>query len=160
MRLKSLRRDKTPLYLAAASAGTHAEPGGAMYLRVQEAWVDAPDDPEAAEKQREAKTGFKGIMLDSSEVEAASLGAGYGAKTKTGKTSRNGVSLLSEDAMKERLDRSREKAAELSSRIRQGEMEAAPARKGDSHNACTYCPYAAVCGRDEQSPAWHPRELG
>ena len=149
-----------PLYLAAAAQGMHAEPGGAMYLRVYEPKVDAPDDPAEVEKQLEGKTLFKGIMLENSEVEAASLGAGYGALTRTGKISKSGMSCLTEDEMKERLDKSRRKAAELSSRIRSGEIEAAPARKGEGHNACTYCAYAAVCGRDEQSPAWHPRELG
>jgi ATP-dependent helicase/nuclease subunit B len=41
---------------------------------------------------------------------------------------------------------------EMAKKLRSGDIEALPARNDDRHNACAFCDYRSVCGREDDGP--------
>ena len=41
---------------------------------------------------------------------------------------------------------------EMAQKLRSGKIEAMPAQDSERHNACAYCDYRSVCGREDDMP--------
>ena len=103
-----------------------------------------------------------GVVLAEAEVVRAmdadqpefSLEKIFTATGSVAKTA-NAVNL---EEMRALLDHAKSTAAQLTDRLRKGEIDVSPASCG-TWNACQWCDYAAVCKRDPRLPGGDFREL-
>ncbi len=149
------------LYLQAACNGLNGQPAGAFYFTIQDPVVDTADVQEAAEKAIAQKLKLKGVVLaDVEVVDALDSEAGYSFSkvfTKSNEIA-SAADAYTPEQMQALLRHARQMAAELTDRIRSGEISAAPAAIGD-WDACQWCDYAAVCKIDPTLPGESKREL-
>ena len=170
---KSSRRDIDPtrlwyglqlqlmLYLQAACAGLDGNPAGAFYFTIQDPMVDTEDIKEVAERAIARKLHLKGVVLaDVDVVEALDSEQGYSfAKVFTGdEETAKSANAYTPEQMAALLAHAQRMAAELSDRIRSGEISASPAVI-DDWSACQWCDCAAVCKFDPSIPGHEKREL-
>ena len=152
------------LYLQAAVQGMDgALPAGAFYFTVKDPLVSAEEDVKAAAEQLIARSlRLKGVVLADVEVVDAmdaeekqySIDKVFNQDGTVAKT----AAALDLQEMTALLAHARDTAAQLTDRIRQGEIAVSPAQIGP-WTACDYCDYAAVCGLDPRLPGNETRCL-
>ena len=152
------------LYLKAAEQSVPgALPAGAFYFTVQDPMVTSPQDIKAeAERLIAREMRLRGVVLAETEVVEAmdadlpeySLGKVF---NKDGSVART-AQAYDLDAMHGLLNHAARTAADLADGIRSGCIDIAPAQI-DQWSACTWCPYAGICGRDTSRPGGEPRVL-
>ena len=152
------------LYLQAAVQGMDgALPAGAFYFTVKDPMVSADEDVKAAAEQLIARSlRLKGVVLADVEVVDAmdaeekqySIDKVFNQDGTVAKT----AAALDLQEMTALLAHARDTAAQLTDRIRQGEIAVSPAQIGP-WTACDYCDYAAVCGLDPRLPGNETRCL-
>ena len=149
------------LYLFALAAetsellGEHPIPAGVQYFpaRVPVVSSDGRLSPEEAEKLRGKERKRKGLLLDDEQVlQAMEPGESpqrlcYSLK-KDG--SRSG-DLADREQLKLLEGYLYRLLRELVNEIASGNVEPNPYTRGSSHDACAFCPYGAVCRKDEVS---------
>lgn len=152
------------IYLKAAEqSGNGALPAGAFYFTVQNPMVESPQDVKAeAERLIAREMRLKGVVLAEAEVVQAmdadmpeySIGKVFSKDGSIAKTA-NAYDL---DGMQALLRHATDTAAELADHIREGCIDIAPAQI-KNWNACQYCHYAGICGKDPKLPGGEMREL-
>lgn len=152
------------LYLKAASQiRRDALPAGAFYFTVKDPMVSTPEDVKAeAERLIARELRLEGVVLADTEVVDAmdamekefSLGKVFN-KDGTVAASADAYDL---DAMRTLLHHVQKTAADLTDRIRQGEISISPAQDGN-WSACDWCDYAPVCRLDPGLPGGEKRCL-
>lgn len=133
-------------------------PAGALYIPTRSALVNAPrgTDEETIEQLRRKQLRRSGLLLDDPEViEAMEHGITKdGEFLPIGYLKKGGMSAASQNSLA-----SMEQLGKLSKHIRhilrsmghelmEGKMDARPVRRGPTEDACTWCPYRAVCRFD------------
>ncbi|MBE3583187.1 MAG: PD-(D/E)XK nuclease family protein [Limnochordaceae bacterium] len=78
---------------------------------------------------------------------------------KDGTPSRRGSQPLDLAGMQQLLETASRKVVQLGQQILSGEVTPQPYRLEDGSQACTFCPYHAVCGFDRRLPAHRYRDL-
>ena len=152
------------LYLQAAVQGMDgALPAGAFYFTVKDPMVSADEDVKSAAEQLIARSlRLKGVVLADvevvdamdAEVKQYSIDKVFNQDGTVAKTS----AALDLEEMSALLAHARDTAAQLTDRIRQGEIAVSPTQVGP-WTACDYCDYAAVCGLDPRLPGCEARCL-
>lgn len=152
------------LYLKAAEQSIPgALPAGAFYFTVRDPLVNSPRDIQAeAEKLIAQEMHLKGIVLADAEVVGAmdadipeySVGKVFNKDGNVAKAAQ----AYDLDAMRGLLHHATQTAADLTDSIRTGRIDIAPAQI-DQWLACTWCPYAGICGRDTTRPGCEARIL-
>lgn len=149
------------LYLFALAAetsellGEHPIPAGVQYFpaRVPVISSDGRLSPEEAEKLRGKEKKRKGLLLDDEQVLQA---------MEPGESPQRLCYSLKKDGSRsgDLADREQLKVLEaylyrllreLVNEIASGNVEPNPYTRGSSHDACAFCPYGAVCRKDEVS---------
>ena len=148
------------IYLKAAAA---SRPGtrlaGALYFPVEDREVSTPgDDPEQIEEERIKYSRMRGIVTAREDVIRAmdrdirpySVDKVF---NKDGSVSKSAGWAVDEETLGKMTEAAVEKAAELCSRMRDGEIAPAP-YEDRNDSACRYCDYRAVCraGKDSGRP--------
>lgn len=149
------------LYLQAACEGLNGQPAGAFYFTIRDPLVEAEDVKEAAEKAIARQLRLKGVVLaDVDVVEALDNEPGYTFSKVFNKD--ESISAYADayapEEMHRLLEHARKMAAQLTDRIRQGEISVAPAAI-EQWSACQWCEYASVCKFDDTLPGHGKREL-
>ena len=154
------------LYLQAASEGfPQGEAAGAFYFIVTDPLVETDsEDAEEIDRDVGAQMRLSGVVVADKEIVKAIDGTEKGGQVldraifkNDGTIARNALAADSE-GLRQLMRHANETAAALADRIRDGEIDIAPAKIGD-WKACDYCPAALVCGRDARLPGGTPREL-
>jgi len=149
------------LYLFALAAeksellGEHPVPAGVQYFpaRVPVISSDGRLTPEDAEKLRGKEKKRKGLLLDDEQVlQAMEPGESPQRLCYTLKKdgSRSG-DLANREQLKLLETYLHRLLRELVNQIASGNVEPNPYTRGTSHDACAFCPYGAVCRKDEVS---------
>ena len=152
------------LYLQAAVQGMDGTlPAGAFYFTVKDPMVSAEEDIKAAAEQLIARSlRLKGVVLADTEVvdamDAEEKQYSIDKVFNQDGTVAKAASALDLTEMRALLAHARNTAAQLTDRIRRGEIAVSPAQIGQ-WTACDYCDYAAVCGLDPRLPGTQPRCL-
>lgn len=148
------------IYLkAAAESMPGAHMAGAFYFPVEDREVAAgADDPAAIEEARMKNVRMKGIAADDADVLRAmdrdispySIDRVF---NRDGSVSKNADWALDEATIRRLTDAAAEKAEELCSRMRGGEIDAAPVTDGEN-TACRFCEYRGICrsGKENGRP--------
>ncbi|MBR4458014.1 MAG: PD-(D/E)XK nuclease family protein [Clostridia bacterium] len=150
------------LYLEAATRGEHGFPAGAYYFRVQDPLVETEHDlVSEAEAALAKQLRLSGVTLADAKVIAAMNGDG-GDEVIGSVLTQKGVpkkNVLAADlaGMTALMRYAHTVAGRLAEHLLDGEIGIHPARIGE-WTACTFCPYAAVCGRDDRLPGGQPRD--
>ena len=139
------------IYLkAAADSMPRARLAGALFFPVQDKEVETPeDDPGRIESERLAASRMKGLVTAREDVLRAmdrdlSPYSVDRVLNKDGSVSKSANWAVEEETLRGLTQAAAEKAGELCSRIRDGEIDAVPA--GDRNtSACRYCEYQAIC---------------
>ena len=134
-------------------------PAGALYVPAHDAIVSAKRDTDEEELNQLRKKQLRrsGLLLDERAVidamehditkEGTYLPIGFLAKTgEPSKASRS--SLASLEQMGKLSAHIRNILQEMGKELLGGSMEAKPVRRGPMEDACTWCPYRAVCRFD------------
>lgn len=141
------------IYLQAAlDAYPGSEPAGAFYQRLDDPLADT-QDPQQAQAEVLKALRLSGLVLKDVQVvslmdgaEGRTLGQMFTKEGNPGK----GKPLLTEEEMRTLAAHAKDRAAEFSGRIRQGEITRAPAIYADGAKACDYCRYQGICRMDWQ----------
>ncbi len=150
------------LYLAAlwetgaARYGGPCVPAGILYVPASDPRISV-SHKETAEKvlsQRKKALRMKGLLVDDPSVLTAMESKGEGqyipVTLKNGAPSRRD-SVVTQWEMEKILEKVRETVRQMAEELQKGHVETIPL-SGDSYNACQWCPYGAVCGREDSQP--------
>ncbi|MCD8357094.1 MAG: exodeoxyribonuclease V subunit gamma [Clostridia bacterium] len=134
-------------------------PAGALYVPARDVIVNAKRDTDEEELDRLRKKQLRrsGLLLDERAVidamehgitkEGTYLPVGFLAKT--GEPSKASLSSLADmEKMGKLSGHIRKILQEMGKELLHGSMEANPVRRGPVEDACTWCPYRAVCRFD------------
>lgn len=141
------------IYLAALIENGRFTPAGILYMPANRPVVSAQRGaaPEALEKEADRQLKMNGLVLGDSRViegmEAQARGKYIPVSLKDGKPAR-ADSVVDRNQMDGILSRVREMTGQMAETLYAGDIAADPL-KGD-YDACQYCPYAAVCGHEEE----------
>ena len=133
--------------------GQHPVPAGVQYFpaRVPVVSSDGRLSPEEAEKLRMKEKKRKGLLLDDEQVlQAMEPGEAPQRLCYTLKKdgSRSG-DLADREQLKRLESYLHHVLRNLVDQIASGNVEPNPYSRGSSHDACAFCPYGAVCRKDE-----------
>lgn len=139
------------IYLkAAADSMPNARMAGALYFPVTDKEVDtAADEPQAIEDDRLETSRMKGLVTAEPDVIRAmdrdrqpfSVDKVF---KKDGTVLKSASWAVEEETLRGLTEAAAEKAGELCSRMRDGEIEASPG-EDDAGSVCRYCEYRAIC---------------
>ncbi len=140
------------VYLAALVENGQQIPAGILYMPAAEPSVTVDRGAEAGEIKREADKQLRmsGLVLDNEEIVRA-MEAGAKGKfipvsyNKDGTLSRYS-SVLDEKSLRQVLEYSKRLIASMGRALKRGCVKADPAMI--NQNACKFCPYGTVCGRE------------
>ena len=139
------------IYLKAASDFMpRARLAGAMYFPVVDKEVDtAEDDPERIEADRLGTMRMKGLVTAREDVVRAmdrdiSPYSVDKVFNKDGSVSKSASWAVDEETLRRLMEAAVGKAAELCSRMRDGEIEASPG-EDSAGSVCRYCEYRSIC---------------
>lgn len=134
-------------------------PAGALYVPARDVIVNAKRDTDEEELDRLRKKQLRrsGLLLDERAVidamehgitkDGTYLPVGFLAKT--GEPSKASLSSLANmEKMGKLSEHIRKILQEMGKELLHGSMEANPVRRGPVEDACTWCPYRAVCRFD------------
>ena len=156
------------IYLRAALGQFEgAVPAGAFYQHLGDPLIQAEDE-EKAEQEADKKLRLSGVILKDAQIirlmdeEGLTLGT---LLNKSGDFNKRRGDLLEEEALRDLARFAENKAAELSQRISEGEIERLPLIFG-KRRACENCGYQGICridwhagGRGRSVPAMSLEEL-
>ena len=140
------------VYLAALVESGQQLPAGILYMPAAEPTVsvDRGADEEKIKKEADRQLRMSGLVLNNDEIIRA-MEAGAKGRFIPASLNRDGSlgrfsSVLDADALKEVLEYSKRLIATMGEKLREGCVEASPTMV--NQNACHYCPYGAICGRE------------
>ncbi len=140
------------VYLAALVENGQSFPAGILYMPAAEPSVTADRDEDEAQIQKDAEKQLRmsGLVLNDREIIQAMEDGAKGrfipaSLKKDGSVGKSG-SVLDEDALRLVLEHCKRLIATMGRALRQGAAEAEPCMMGQ--NACRYCPYQPVCGKE------------
>ena len=148
------------IYLkAAAERNPRAHVAGAMYFPVEDKEVPAEgDDPAVIENMRMKNARMKGIVTANPDVVRAMDReiSPYSVDRifkNDGSVSKTADWAVEESVLRGLMDAAAEKAGELCSRMRGGEIDASPVTDGEN-TPCRYCEYHPICraGKENVRP--------
>lgn len=135
--------------------GCKVEPAGVMYVPARDIVVSAPgdlsDEELAAAKQKKLRR--SGLILkDADIIEAMEHGSDTQYLpvkfSKSGEPSKDCLADVQQlEALRAHVTK---RMLELGDALQSGCIEAEPFYKGETENACSFCPYFAVCRFDEE----------
>lgn len=140
------------VYLAALVESGQEFPAGILYMPAAEpsVSVDRGADEEKIKKEAEKQLRMSGLVLSSDEViramEAGAKGRFIPAALKKDGALTANSSVLDREALGQVLEYSKRLIASMGEKLLEGCVEAEPTMV--NQNACHYCPYGAVCGRE------------
>lgn len=140
------------IYLAALIESGRTLPAGILYVPAAEPSVtaDRGDDAEKIKREADKQMRMNGLILSDDEIiramEEGAAGKFVPASIKKDGTLGRGSSVLSEEELREVLLHSKRLIATMGQKLSAGRVEADPAMV--NRNACKFCPYGAVCGRE------------
>ncbi len=146
------------LYLSAALEQIPGAQGaGFFYCRIADPTIKSESRvKEEIERQLAKKLALEGISLSDVQVLRAQSSEHAAMITRDGKPSGTYKGSMTDEAgLNAMLDFARRKAAQLAEQAYAGEIDDAPATRGQ-FSACTHCDYAAICGFD---PVVKPRRV-
>lgn len=131
----------------------HPVPAGVQYFPARAFYLSADGklDEEEAEKTRSPEWKRKGLLLEDPEVLQA-MEPGESPKRMSYTVKKDGTlsgDLADREQMKRLEDHVFSLLADLVEDIASGNVEANPYTRGSSHDACSYCPYGAICHQEE-----------
>lgn len=135
--------------------GMKVAPAGVLYVPAHDVLVSAPGDlsDEELEKLKRKRLKRSGLILADREIVGA-MESGQSPEyipVKYGKDGElSGESLASRERLELLGEHVQRRMLELCENIINGRIEAEPYYKGDSENACVFCPYESVCRFDEE----------
>ncbi len=139
-------------------------PAGLFYFCMQNPLIARKGDEMASEESLLSAMKPAGVVNASEEV-VSHLDRAFEKSSTVIPITRNKTSglrasknILSTEDFQLISDFAGRKMSEIGTEIMQGEISAAPYRKGDK-NGCAYCPYSGVCGFDEKIPGYEYRDL-
>lgn len=140
------------VYLAALVESGQEFPAGILYMPAAEpsVSVDRGADEGEIQKKADRQMRMSGVVLSDDEVIRA-MDAGAKGKfipvilNKDGSPRQNS-SVLDGEQLREVLDYSKKLIGAMGRELLRGSVEAKPHLK--NQNACRYCPYGAVCGKE------------
>lgn len=137
-------------------------PAGIFYYNTKDPLLQAKKqkDLEEVEKKLLGNLKMNGLVLDQPEVARLldATGETIPVRFKKDGTFYAGSSVASREQFALLGEFTRQKIEMLREQILRGEAEAAPYQMKDK-NACTFCPYASVCGFDLKIPGYEYRRL-
>ena len=152
------------IYLkAAADSMPNARLAGAMYFPVEDREVDTKEDnPDQIEADRLKAARMKGLVTAREDVIRAMDRDVFPYSVdkifnKDGTVSKSASWAMEEETLRGLMEAAVEKAGELCSRMRDGEIEASPGEDATG-SVCRYCDYGAICRAGNKSG--RPREQG
>ena len=127
-------------------------PAGILYMPAKASFEKLPRDvsPEEAALVKAKSMRMNGMLLDDSIVllHMDNGESGYfipvDAKHKDHLISLHRLTVLKQET--EKL------LCEMAQKLRSGDVDALPARNNDKYNACAFCDYRSVCGREDDMP--------
>lgn len=140
------------VYLAALVEGGGRYPAGILYMPAAEpsVSVDREADPAAVERAADRQLKMSGLVLDDREIieamEAGAKGEFIPAALKKDGTADSRSSVLGPEALGTVLEYSKRLIASMGRELSRGEASARPSLKNE--NACRFCPYGAICGKE------------
>lgn len=146
-----------PIYLDAVKNGMPDHViAGALYQPVKEVLVPAEDDDrEAIEAGIMKALRASGIFLDDEMIIKASSPL----KVPTRRTASDVINVLTEDGMKEVMERAKESACAVIARMFAGETTPEPLQSG-LRSPCEYCGASDACPLDSRLEGGKVRKLG
>ncbi len=139
------------IYLkAAADSIPNARLAGAMYFPVEDKEVSTEEDkPDRIEEDRLKTSRMKGLVTAREDVIRAMDRdvSPYSVDkifNKDGTVSKSASWAMEEETLRGLMEAAVEKAGELCSRMRDGEIEASPG-EDSTGSVCRYCDYGAIC---------------
>ncbi len=151
-----------PVYLAAAMKKRREQSAGVYYFGLDEGILATQStDPGEVEKAR--RDGFKltGLAPDDLallEAQSPNFSEVLNVRVNAGGDLRKGTLATDANGFRALMDRTLKKAAEHLDGIREGLMQAAPARFRQQ-NPCQYCDWRGVCLFDERMDAGRVRRF-
>lgn len=140
------------VYLAALVESGQHFPAGLLYMPAAEptVTVERGADESEIKSAAEKKLRMKGVVLDNSDIicamEAGAKGRFIPAVLNKDGTVRKSSSVLDEKSLALVMEHSKRLIATMAQKLRQGDVAAKP--NMINRNACAYCPYGAVCGKE------------
>ena len=127
-------------------------PAGILYMPAKASFEKLPRDvsPEEAALVKAKSMRMNGMLLDDSIVLLHMDNGESGcfipvdAKHKDHLISLHRLTVLKQET--EKL------LCEMAQKLRSGDVDALPARNNDKYNACAFCDYRSVCGREDDMP--------
>ncbi len=140
------------VYLAALVESGQQFPAGILYMPAAEPSVTAERGEEDEKIRREADRQLRmsGLVLNSDQIIRAMEDGAKGrfipaSLNKDGSLGRFS-SVLDEDSLRKVLNYSKSLIASMGEKLREGFLAAEPSMV--NQNACKYCPYGPVCGKE------------
>ena len=140
------------IYLAALIESGQTLPAGILYVPAAEPSVSAErgDDAGKIKSATDKQMRMNGLVLSDDEIIRA-MEAGAAGKFVPVSIKKNGSlggagSALGEEEMRQVLQHSKRLIATMGQKLGAGRVEADPMLV--NQNACKYCPYGAVCGKE------------
>ncbi len=133
---------------ALCSSDSGTEPAAMIYLHMTDPLIKCDSVPSEEELEKEMNDGIRahGIILDEPNV-LHGIDERYGDKSAVHYMACDSKSVICREEMKSRLENAERKAAETAKEISDGRICADPAHLS-GFDACTYCPYESVCGKE------------
>jgi len=129
--------------------GSNARPAGVQYFPARSPFISASGrlDAEQADAKRAKDLKRKGLILSDTDVIAAMepKGSPKRLSCKTGKDGTLSGDIADREQLRILKDYVFRVLGKLVGDIASGNVDPNPYCRGSSHDACTYCPYKAVC---------------
>lgn len=149
-----------------ARYGGQVTPAGVLYLpaRLPVVKVTPGDDEAGRERERIRAMRMSGLLLDNPEILAAMEADGAGlfipARLDKDGHPESRASSVASLAQFGRLKRRAESLlCDMAVALRAGEVAAVPVGDSGKADACAYCDYRAVCGREAEGPVREIRKV-
>ena len=140
------------IYLAALIESGQQLPAGILYVPAAEPSVSAErgDNAEKIQSAADKQMRMNGLVLSDDEIiramEAGAAGKFIPVSIKKNGSLGGASSALNEEELRRVLLHSKRLIATMGQKLHEGRVEADPTMV--NQNACKFCPYGAVCGRE------------
>ncbi|MBQ2062713.1 MAG: exodeoxyribonuclease V subunit gamma [Oscillospiraceae bacterium] len=141
--------------------GAPVVPAGVLYMPARDVILRRGRDISDEELERDLRKELRrsGLVLDEPEVLRAMEHSALESPCYLPISMKKDGTLtgsLASAARLGRLSRYVDKLLhQIAGELQQGNIDADPCWRGPQKNACTYCPFAAACGFDENRDRWH-----
>ncbi len=132
--------------------GAPIVPAGILYMPAKAAFEKLSRDlpPEEAALAKAKSMRMNGMLLDDSVVLLHMDNGESGCFIPV--DSKHKGSLISLHRLSVLKSETEKLLCEMAQKLRSGKIEALPAQDSERHNACAYCDYRSVCGREDDMP--------